>query len=53
MPVDIYHSEYVRDKHGAKEITYWTRSHDEHDGKDINSETETTVTDHKDEEVTG
>lgn len=50
MLVDIYHSEYVKDKHDAKEITYWTRSHDAYNGKDINSETKTTVTDCKDDE---
>lgn len=44
MPTDIYHSEYIKNRNGKKEQVNYTRSHEDHDGKDINSETTTEVT---------
>lgn len=47
MPTDIYHSEYIKNRNGKRETVNYTRTHDDHNDKDINTETRTEVTHYK------
>lgn len=50
MPTDIYHSEYIKKRNDKKEQVDYTRTHEDHDGRDINSETRTEIMHYKNDE---
>lgn len=50
MPIDIYHSQYTKDRHGEKTTVDYTRTHSDVNGKDINSETRTETAHYKGDE---